>query len=104
MHRMSELFRRRMRFHVAVDEEVVEAAEEEHGTTEPDGDVAQFAFHQLFILAHLHTEISEDTAPDGGAEQGEEGIFEEIHADDAGGNADQMPDHGEKAGDENPHG
>ena len=74
-----------------MDEEVVEAAEHDHGASEPEGNAMQFAFHQLFILAHFDSDVAKDRAPNAGAQDREQREQSVIHAHDAGGNPDEMP-------------
>ena len=47
-----------------MDEEVIQSANEEGSAGQPNGDVMQFAAHQLFVLAHFNANVTEDGAPD----------------------------------------
>lgn len=51
--------------HVAMDEEIVQTAQYNHGAGEPDGDAMQLAFHETFVLAHFDAGVAEHGTPDG---------------------------------------
>ena len=91
-------------FEVAVDEEIVKAAEHKHRATDPHGEVMQFAFHRLFVLAEFDADVTKDRAPDSRAENGEERKQFVIHPHDTGGDANQMAHDGQQARNENAHG
>ena len=95
------ILRWRFRFHVAMDEEIVEAAEHEQRAAEPQSEVQRVSFDRLFILPELHAQPAQDRRPARRSDERVQRVESEIHFGDAGGNADQMPDHRQKPCDEN---
>src|SRR5258708_817413 len=71
----------------------------EYGETAdgPDRNPSHFSAHQGFVLAGLHADPCEYGAPERGAEQSVDRIGNVVKTYDAGGDADEMTDDGNKA-------
>ncbi len=81
-------------------EKIVQRAQEHEQAAHPQGDAMQVALHQLFVLSGGDSDPAEHRAPDTRSNDRCERVPAEVHAHDARGNADQVTDDGEQAGDE----
>ena len=83
--------------HVAVDEKIIDGAQHGQRANGPERDLVQLAAHQRLVLTGLDADPAKYGAPDGGADQREEGKLEVVHPHDAGGDADEVAHDGQQA-------
>src|SRR5690349_10653919 len=88
--------------HVTVNEEIVEDTQNQQHAAAPQSDTVNLAGHQLLILSGLDPDPAENRAPKRRADERVKGVKFEIHFYDAGGYADQVANHRQESGDENP--
>ena len=86
--------------HKWADQDEVEEAEHEQRTGQPESYLAEFTIHQLGVITGGDPNPAKDACPEGGTEQGKNGIDPIVQPDDAGWDADEMADHWQEAGEE----